>query len=246
MNNKRDFLLFGIIISAALWAAFVFFSPKKSDPPVDSPAVVESVPANNDAPSAPLPMNSEAGPAPAMSPSQLATPTPNFGQRLQEIGDCIKVANTLNESAQPTLSELQASLRSNLGDFTSTSMEWKTVHMTLPSGEKRRLRIEVDVDSDQALSRRAQYYSVDADGLTTPIPLSPEQEINPTDTFIAGLESDGEVTVLEEAHRGFYPGGVELYYVERNGQLSEIEINYQGKSSRCEDMEKPESHCRCF
>ncbi|MBC7371179.1 MAG: hypothetical protein H7326_06420 [Bdellovibrionaceae bacterium] len=244
MKNKRDSLILIVIVAAALWAAFVFFKPRDSAVVADS----EIAPSEGT-----IPASTALEPQPTVREAKSATPVTGpsdgevkFGLRLKEIGDCLKIGNTLNESAQPQLSELQGSLQSSLGDFINTTLEWKNVHLTMPSGEKRRLRLEVDVDAEQSLSRRLQYYSVDSEGMTVPIPLSPEQETNPTETFISGLESDGQVTMQEEAHRGFYPQGVELYYVERNGFLSEIEMNYQGKSVRCQDLEKPNSGCRCF
>lgn len=243
MKNRKDTLIFIVVIAAALWTAFIFFKPHPREAPVSGIVTTPEEPL----PSAPVMSEVDLSTA-TMPTATMATPSghANFGERLKEIGECLEIGNTLDLSAQPNIADLQTSLRSSLGDLQSTSLEWKNVHLTMPSGERRRVRIEIDIDDSQTLNRHLQYYTLNGDGLTIPIPLTPEQEHNPTDTFIAGLESDGEISLREDAHRGYYSQGVELYYVEKNGALSEIEMNYQGKSVRCQNLENQQNNCQCF
>lgn len=242
MNKKHEYFLLVIVIGAALWAALVFITQKPTEAPTS--------PAN-------IPLEKEVIPAfpteskNALSDSEVSPSVPtlssiNFEPRLREIGQCLEIHNSLNENPKPTFSELQSSLASSLGELVETAMDWKNVHITLPNGEKRRLRIEVESSGEEAVHRQLQYYSVDAENLPVPIDLPSEQASNPTDTFIASLENEGEITMQEVAYRGVYTQGAELFYVEKNGELSEIEMSYRGKSVRCLDLNKDRANCTCF
>jgi hypothetical protein len=241
MKNKKDYLIIATIVAGFIWAAMIFFKPAEVPPVVEA----DSAPQEDTLPA--VTKSAESLIAPLLESSvNTASGEVNFGPHLQEIGKCLSITNTLNEAAKPSLADLQSSMQSTFGEMINMTSDWKNTHITLPSGEKRRVRIELEAKDDEPITRHLQYYSVDAEGLPVPIPLTPEQETNPSDTFLAGLESEGEVTLQEEAHRGFYPSGVEVYYVERNGSLAEIEMNYHGKSVRCQDLDKPQGLCNCF
>ena len=243
MNKKREYFLLTIVIGAALWAALIFIKQNHTAEPIPAELdklETEIIPA--------FPMTSkknslnEEGPLPSAAVSSSI----NFSPRLREIGQCLEIHNSLNDSAKPTFAELQSSLASSLGEVIETSLDWKNVHISLPNGEKRRLRIEVEADGEDAVHRQLQYYAVDAENLPVLINLPLEQTENPSDTFIASLENEGQITLQEEARRGAYLQGAELYYVERNGELSEIEMNYRGKSVRCQDLNLERANCTCF
>lgn len=243
MNNMRKYFLLTVIVGAALWAALFFLKQNHSAKPASAEfdkAETEIIPAFPIASPKDSP-NLEGSLPPAKVSSSI-----NFSPRLQEIGQCLEIHNSLNDNARPTLEELQSSLFSSLGEVIETSLDWKNIHINLPNGEKRRIRIEVEADGEGAVRRQLQYYSVDTENLPVLIHLPPEQTENPTDTFIASLENEGQITLQEEARRGVYFQGAEIYYVERNGDLSEIEMNYRGKNVRCQDLNNERANCNCF
>jgi hypothetical protein len=246
MNDKKESFLLLLIAGAAFWAALVFIRAKNST----EKGVSENA-AVNEAASQDRPISKGAGPVPTLTPSSAVNDssngvTANMASFLREIGACLQIKNSWNENAKPSLSELQTSLQSTFGELTATTSDWKNVHLTLPNGERRRLHIEVIADGEEGVRKELQYYGVDGEDLPVPMSLPPEQAANPTDAFVAGLLSEGQVTLEEEAHHGSYAAEAEIYYAERDGFLSEFEINFQGKRVRCENINKPLGACRCF
>lgn len=213
--------------------------------------------------SAPVPEVSQAPaevPLPMVPHSQRAAPTtttspdmqvstgelPLLGPHLRTIGDCLKINNAMDPNADLSLNSLNSSLRNDLGEQIEGQLDWRNVHIQLPNGEKRRLRFEVEAIGEETAGTRLKYYGVDKEDLPVPLTLSDEQSLNPSSSFVASLESEGQVTLREEAHRGVYSSGAELYYVERNGALSEFEINFHDKSVKCQDLQSAQGNCSCF
>lgn len=224
---------------AALWTILHFSSPSE----------IDNIPAPGTPTEMPLPAGD--GHQAVSSPTPRPTPTPevevtSFGSHLRKIGDCLQIRNSLNKDAELKFSALDDSLRGELGELISHNLDWKNVHILLPTGEKRRLRMEVEATGEEATGIRLHYYGVDNEDLPVPLPLTDEQSLNPSETFIASLENEGKVTLREGAHRGIYNRGAELYYSERNGILSDLEISYQGKSVKCQNLQSAKGICSCF
>jgi hypothetical protein len=240
MNRNNRFLLILVIGGAALWVALHFSSQEKNEK-------ISSLP---DAPAdMPLPAGmgrtdvSATAPQPTPSPESIIS---SFGPHLREIGDCLQISNSLNEDAELKFSALEDSLRGELGELIANDLDWKNVHISLPNGEKRRLRMEFEATGEEATGLRLHYYGVDKEDLPIPLPLTEEQSMNPSEAFIASLENEGKVSLREEARRGIYSKGAELHYTERNGVLSELELSYQGKSVKCQDLQNANGICSCF
>lgn len=185
--------------------------------------------------------------APTPQPTPIPQgPLPKLGPHLREIGDCLEIKNSLNDDADLSMSSLQDSVKGELGELVVNDTDWKNVHVTLPNGEKRRLRIEVEGLGEESSGQRLHYYGVDKEDLPVPLPLSDEQSLNPSPEYVASLENQGKVTLREEARRGLYSKGAELYSVERNGSLSELELSYHGKGVKCQDLQNSQGACSCF
>lgn len=173
-------------------------------------------------------------------------PLPSLGPHLRKIGECLGIRNALNDIAEMSYSALHTSIQNELGGLVEKNMDWKNVHLTLPNGEKRRIRLEVEAITEEAAGLRLKYYGVDKEDLPVPLPLPEDQSLNPSEAFVASLEGEGPITFREEAFRSTYGIGTELYHVERNGVLSEVEILHQGKNVKCVDLDGPQGTCRCF
>lgn len=239
MNKNYRFILILFIGGAALWAAFHFLSSSETNiaPTADTPVD--------------MPLPAEDGRPPLAVSTPQPTPRPEaeiktFGVHLREIGDCLQIKNSLNADAELKFSALDDSLRGELGELVANTLDWKNVHIQLPNGEKRRLRLEVEAIGEESAGIRLQYFGVDNEDLPVPLPLSSEQSLNPSEAFIASLENEGKVTLREEARRGIYSKGAELFYSERNGVLSDLEISYQGKSVKCQNLQFTQGTCNCF
>lgn len=244
MNSHRRNQLVTVLGGAALiGVALHFWGPQKSQ-------IAETAPATESLPTT-------AAPSPATTANNITatntqpTPVPNqplplLGPHLRKIGDCLHISNSLNDDANLTVTSLLDSVRSELGEVVANQTDWQNVHITLPNGEKRRLRIEVEATSEEGSARRLRYYGVDKEDLPVPIPLTKEQSINPSQEYISSIENQGKVTLREEARRGLFSKGAEIYYTERNGYLSEIEISVNGKSVKCQDLQSNRGNCGCF
>ncbi|MGE5085649.1 MAG: hypothetical protein ACM3MG_05065 [Bacillota bacterium] len=174
------------------------------------------------------------------------TALPLLGPHLRKIGDCLQIKNSLNDDASLSFTSLVDSMRGELGDLVTDQTDWKNVHITLPNGQKRRLRIEVEAMGEESSGLRLRYFGVDKDDLPIPIPLTDAQSKNPSEEYITSLENQGKVTLREEARRGLFSKGAEVYHTERNGFLSELELSYDGKGVKCQDLQGSHGTCNCF
>lgn len=241
MNSQKRTLV--LIVGAALIGVALYFFGHMKSFPVPEETAAETVPAA--APSATPAAVNVTAPTPQPTPSPEG-PLPRLGPHLREIGDCLHISNSLNDDAELNFQALQDSLRGELGDLIANDLDWQNVHVTLPNGEKRRLRLEVEGTGEESSGRRLKMYGVDKEDLPVPMPLDEKESMNPSPEFVAGLENQGKVTLREEARRGVYSKGADLYYTERNGALSDLELSYQGKSVKCQDLQSTHGNCNCF
>lgn len=242
-NNRRNIFVTVLVGAALIGAALHFFGGSKEASTEEAVApATEALPAvgNNSSPA----FNATA-PTPQPTPSPEG-PLPPLGPHLREIGDCLNISNSLNNEADLSLTSLNDSLRKELGELIANDTDWKNVHVTLPNGDKRRLRVEVEATSEEGAALTLKYFGVDKEDLPIPIQLTAEQSKNPSPEYIASLENQGKVTLREEARRGVYSKGAEIYYTERNGALSDIELSYEGKSVKCQDLQSSHGTCNCF
>ncbi len=182
----------------------------------------------------------------ATNPSNQVLRT-NFTKALLGVQSCFKFQNTLQGiDGDPNLENWKSALRNELGEVVLEAEDWTTTHLVLPNGEKRRIRIESEVSDDQRITRKLKYAGVDKDDLPVPINLPSEQTVDPNETFIASLEKEGQVTLVEKAQRLYYSDGSEVMSVLRNNLVSEIEINKEGRSFHCWNMDKDNHQCDCL
>ena len=171
----------------------------------------------------------------------------NFNQALLTAQACFKFQNSLQANeGDPSLENWKSVLRIELGDAVLEAEDWVNTHLVLSNGEKRRIRIESEMGEDNRVTRKLKYASVDKEDLPVPIELPQEQTIDPNDTFVASLEKEGQVTMVEKASRLYYSDGSEVMSVQRNNIISEIEINRSGRSFHCWNLDKEKHQCDCL
>jgi hypothetical protein len=239
--NKKYLLLILIVVGAIL----VIMRREDAGPLTSSlpGELVAAEETKSQVPTAPSVVASPADVAAAQAtPAEVTTIA---ARHFRELGQCLQIKNSAPEEAV-SFADLQAAVRNELGDVMASDTDWKNVHVKLPNGEQRRLRLEVEGAGEELSVKTLKYYGVDKENLPVELPLTKEQTTNPSDSFIASLEQEGSVTLREEARRGVFTTGAELYYVERNGRLSEIEMSFRGHSFKCTDLTQTNSKCRCF
>ncbi len=169
----------------------------------------------------------------------------NMSSMLTSLVDCTEIKNSLpSNPVEPTLSSILDSVQAELGEPVIRSEDWNSTEIRLPNGSRRLIRLET-VYEDNDIVKKLIYYDITKDALL-PIELSSDQAVNPSETFIASLEKEGEVMNREKSERVFFQNGEEVMYTEKNGKLLTSEIIRAGKSLKCGDYGQQSFRCQCF
>jgi hypothetical protein len=240
-NSKITAML---LVTLMVIAGILKLAHGKKDSVTSSTEVTESQPGENPAATA---SRSATVTTSTTLPNQAASDSKNtdISAQLEQLGTCLGLKNSVSNHAEATFAELNSSLQPELGNVAMQNEEWSNTHLRLPNGEERRIHIEVDADNEESSVRKLKYYGVDKEGLPLAIELPKEQTTNPTETFIAGLESEGKITLREKAMHAYYQNGTEVLYTEKNGLLSDLEISKNGRTFKCTSLSTAAS-CRCF
>ncbi|HWU42086.1 MAG TPA: hypothetical protein VN132_01570, partial [Bdellovibrio sp.] len=95
-------------------------------------------------------------------------------------------------------------------------------------------------------NRVLKYSTINANGSQTEIPISKEQSQNPTDTLIASLEGDGQITSKSMARKIYFQNGDDMSVVERNGHIYSFELAHDQKLFKCSGVDAASSiNCSC-
>lgn len=167
-----------------------------------------------------------------------------FGQMMQGMASCLQLSKLSVADTEPSTENFLSALRGDLNEPVIQTEDWNTTHITLPGGEVRRLRIEMDYSGEDRVVRRLRYYRLGSGGAAEEIPLSKEQSEDPSDTFVASLEADGQVTSSERSQRIYFGTGEEIIMTEKNGRVSDMEMSRNGHTFRCSKVESLAA-CTC-
>lgn len=233
MKLTRVRILLLILTAVLLW----LWAPWSSDRPaaisddqieaeeemLEGEAVAEPEPAPV-APAAPVVEN---------KPAELATgPVLNAQGAWQDMEACLDLGTAQVDSAG-TVDSWIMGLRTSLGEPVLQTEDWSEVELQTPSGERRRVHVGMDYSGDDRIVRRLTYERYLPDGSKEPIQLAPEQAIDPSDTIIATIESDGQATTRQRFQRIYFENGEEILVREQNGQAVDLEVNRGGRQFKC-------------
>jgi hypothetical protein len=169
-----------------------------------------------------------------------------FGQSIKQLAACIGLNNTgTMDRLDPSIESLMASVKSDLGDPILNSEDWVTWNLRV-GGEERRIRLETDYAENDQASRHLLYFKLDAQGQPTLIPLPGEQTKNPSESFIASLQKDGEVYEEEKGERAYFENGQEVVLTEKNGKIDDLEFSNGAKTFRCAGILTSSPSCKCY
>lgn len=170
----------------------------------------------------------------------------NFAEALNQISRCLALKNLVNTgSAKPAEVELLDLLKPDLTDPVIQTEDWQVTTVTLPNGELRKIKLETDYTNDENVTKVLKYFRVETDQSLSLIPLPFEQTQDPSETFIASLEKDGNILSREKANRYYYQSGEELLVTEKNGQILNFEMTRMGRTVKCPDLSLADSQCSC-
>ena len=252
---RKNFIL--LVVGVVGLAVLLYFvSPlSHSDAQIEKPAATEVV---EEAPPAPVEEPKPEVPAPAPAAPVVsaavapATVSPAvmqlFAQKLRDLGACLETQNNVpGDELEPNLQVLIDSVRGEWGESVINTEDWMQVEMETPEGEKRRLRVEMDFDSDTQVQRKLKFMSVGKDGqTTTPIPVPEDQAIEPSDSLIASLETGNKVITKEKFERVYFQNGEEIVAKQKDGFITELEVNKGPKSFKCIKTNEEGADCQCL
>lgn len=169
-----------------------------------------------------------------------------FGQSMKQMSTCLGInAAGDSDKVDPSFESLTALVKADLGDPIMRSEDWVTWNMRAGS-EERRIRIETDYSDSEKSSRHLLYFKLDAQGQPTLIPLPSEQTKDPSDSFIASLQKDGEVYEEEKGQRAYFDNGQEMVLTEKNGKIDDLEFSNGAKTFRCAGILTTSPSCKCY
>lgn len=219
--------------------------PKVSEAEVDTPPPALQV-ASNAGERVPPPRPNGGDEEPVLPRLDLDQAEARFAKALLDAGTCLGIdVVPMGENAAPRLDEWLGGVRRDLGDPLIDTEDWSVTTLLTPSGQRRFLRFEIDYSNPENVVRRVSYYEDRGDGTATTIPLNPEQATEPSDSFRATLEQDGEVVERERSRRLYFDSGAEIVVTEKNELIEEIEMNRFGKSFSCRPFDPSPYSCQC-
>lgn len=198
----------------------------------------------------PKPIEKPVVPLTPSKPDQLPPPVnpelaaAAFGSALQAMTSCLKLPAAGGGSADPTLDNWVNAVRSELGEPVIQTEDWNNIEIRTAAGETRIIRVEMDYSGEERIVRRLSYTKFGPQGKSEEIPLDTQQTEDPSETFIASLEGDGQVVAREKSQRIYFGTGEEIVVTEKNGRVTEIEMSRNGRNFKCTGADTS-ARCQC-
>lgn len=168
-----------------------------------------------------------------------------FAQILDDLSDCLDVKSPEASIEAPVeLETLLQQFQGELGPVNHQADRWMNWHLRNSEGKERRLRLEITENDEGKIGKELHYFSVDLEGQPMPIEIDQEKANNPSDDVVNQMLKEGEVFFKERAAYVVFPGGERVEYVEKNGELAEVEFVKGEKFYRCNNL-KARENCQC-
>jgi hypothetical protein len=172
-----------------------------------------------------------------------------YQKSFQSMGQCFDTPIGGSQESVPSdfsPGTLEQMISQTQGDIATQNEEWSSSDIRLPTGEVRRLLVQSFTDDPESeVGKKLTYSTVTADGTVQEMPLSDDQKRNPSESLIASLESDGQVSSRSQAKRIFFQNGGDLFVTEKDGALVSYEYTVEGKTFRCSGLDST-PNCKCF
>lgn len=249
--NKKSAIIAVIVLLVILVLSYCYFGSAHGDktfpanmPPSSDTKSTNPTPAPNDAETAPVQTDS-AGflPTKMEDPERYGLLQKNF----KELGNCLHIeVGTLDQNEDVNFETLNEIVAPELGQVVHQEEEWTSTDIKTSSGEVRRIFIQNSGADTGSITRHLKYYAMAPQGGQKELPVSKEQAVNPSDTLIASLESDGQLVTKSTARKFFYQNGDDLNVVEKNGQIYSFGLGHEGAFFSCQGVDSAKTiSCTC-
>lgn len=169
-----------------------------------------------------------------------------FVEVFDDMAECLNIKTASYSEKDPVEIDMVLSqLQTDLGSPKFNSDLWMNWHLRTREGKEKRIRLEINSAGDQPQTRELRYFTVDRDGNPQPVELEDGRAINPSDETLNQMLREGEVFYKERAGFYVFTNGERLEYLEKNGELSEIEMVRGESIFKCSDVRAREN-CRCL
>lgn len=158
-----------------------------------------------------------------------------------KIADCFGVVPRESNAENP-VDFLVESVKGDLGEPSSTKGRYMNWILKDQTGREKQVRLQLN-EVDQVVTRELFLYQVTEDGQFVPAHLPEDLAENPSDETINEILKSGEVAEVEKASLTTFPNGEELFFLERDGHLSEFELVRGTTFFQCESIQL--ESCRC-
>jgi hypothetical protein len=251
----KHYFQFGIAVGlvVALVSGFVWFRAESPKSKTDAEVVMDT--ADDSGPDSRLDediearVGADAPPTPEKKKAEdvdLNKASEFFGHSLKSLAVCVGLNITGGaDRLDPSIESFLATIKSDVGDPILRSEDWVTWNLRVGT-EERRIRIETDYSDNDQASRHLLYFKLDAQGQPNLIPLPAEQTKDPSESFIASLQKDGEVYEEEKGERAYFENGQEMVLTEKNGKIDDLEFSNGAKTFRCAGILTSSPSCKCY
>lgn len=186
-------------------------------------------------------------PAPILTSSAETRSWDSYFQSFKNVGACLPTVTLPQmQDEEPSLQFWNNHFQSIFGSIVFDNQEWYDTYLTLSNGEQRQIRIAYEMTEDDEYVKRLTYTAYGADGTIIPVEIPAEKLENPDEGYIASLELEGDVTLKQSAHRIYFRDNTEIFAVEKNGIVSDLEISKDGKVFRCQNLTSSAPQCSCL
>lgn len=169
-----------------------------------------------------------------------------FAQIQGDLAECFGYKTGQPSASSPiSLDAMILQFQSELGPVAHQTDKWVDWHLRSEDGDEKRMRLEISENDDGTIRKELHLYAMGRGGQPVPVELDPAQAMNPSDQVLNAMLRDGEVFLKEQAGSVVFPNGERLDYVQKNGELSEIEFVKGEKFFQCQDLGHREQ-CQCM
>lgn len=135
-------------------------------------------------------------------------------------------------------------LFAQLGEPVRTKERWMDWSFKI-GGKERRIHWENIEDDSGRIRPALMVFDIDSNGDPIPYPLDPRDQEEPSMDIVNQLLEKAEGVQKEISHFKEYGGGIQMEFVEKDGQLREIEFEKDNVFFRCDQVGQPMT-CNCF
>lgn len=132
-----------------------------------------------------------------------------------------------------------------LGEPLKARERWVDWSFKVSGGRERRVHWENVEDDSGKIRPTLMVFDLDEKGDPVPFPMDARDQEEPSQDYVDGLLAEGQGVQKETSNLREYIGGIHLEYLEKNGQLKEVEFERDNIFFRCDQVTQTNT-CHCF